>query len=84
MVDKSVQSDTPGRRTQHLDMDAARAATRAEAMGQPSDMDADDGVASGGWTNNVDGSQPPSNGVNAGMVSASNANQIRLGGGQLP
>lgn len=84
MVDKSVPSRAPGGGARHLDMNAARAATQAEAMGQPSDADADDGVASGGWTNNVDGSQPPSNGVNAGAVPASNSTMIRPGGGRTP
>lgn len=84
MVDKSVPSSAPGATTKHLDMNAARAATRAEAAGQPSDADADDGVATGGWTNNVDGSQPPSNGVNAGARPASTASQIRPGGGVTP
>ena len=84
MVDKSVQSSAPGGGARHLDMNAARAATHAEAAGLPSDMDADDGVASGGWTNNVDGSQPPSNGVNAGARPASTASQIRPGGGVTP
>lgn len=84
MVDKSVKSSIPGAGARHLDMNAARAATHAEAAGLPSDMDADDGVASGGWTNNVDGSQPPSNGVNAAGRPASNSTQIRPGGGRTP
>lgn len=81
MVDKSVSSSVPGATNRHLDLSAQRAATAAEAAGQPSDMDADDGTASGGWTNNVDGSQPASNGVNAGAQPASLANRIRPGGG---
>jgi hypothetical protein len=87
MVDKSVHSNVPGRKTQHLDLAGARAQTLAEAAGQPSDYDADEGVASGGWTNNVDGSQAPSEGVNAGPrrgPASSNANQVRPGGGYTP
>lgn len=87
MADKSVQSSTPGRATRHLDLGAARSATLAEVAGRPSDHDADEGVPSGGWTNNVDGSQAPSEGVNAGArrgSASSNATQIRPGGGYTP
>lgn len=84
MVDKSVQSSIPGQGARHLDMPAARSATQAEAAGRPSDMDTDDGVTSGGWTNNVDGTQPPSNGVNADAQPASVANRVRPGGGVTP
>lgn len=84
MVDKSVPSSAPGATNRHLDLNAARAATAAEAAGRSSDMDADEGVATGGWTNNVDGSQSPSEGVNSGSAPASTASRIRPGGGVTP
>lgn len=84
MADKSVRSAVSGATNRHLDLSAQRAATAAEAAGRPSDMDADDGVTTGGWTNNVDGSQPASNGVNADSRPASTASMIRPGGGVTP
>lgn len=83
MADKSVQSSIPGEGARHLDLNAARALTQTEIAGKPSDMDGDEGQQTGGWTNSIAGvNQGPSNGVNAGP--ASNATQIRPGGGRTP
>lgn len=84
-MDKSVPSSAPGVTTRHLDLDAARALTQRETAGLPSDMDGDEGQSVGGWTNSIAGvDQGPSNGVNAGGSPASNATQIRPGGGRTP
>ncbi|HEX3781702.1 MAG TPA: hypothetical protein VHX38_18725 [Pseudonocardiaceae bacterium] len=68
--------------TRNLDLNAARAATRAG--GTMSDMDADDGVPTGGYTTNDTGLGGASNGVNAASQPASITSLIRPGGGNTP
>ena len=66
----------------HLDLNAARAATAQG--GTMSDMDADDGVPTGGYSTNEWGFGGANNGVNANVKPASISSLIRPGGGNTP
>lgn len=68
--------------TQHLDLNAARAATRDG--GTMSDMDADDGMPVGGYTTNDTGMGGAANGVNSAAQPASTPSRMRPSGGVTP
>jgi hypothetical protein len=68
--------------TRPLDLDAARAETREG--GTMFDMDADDGVPTGGWSTNDTGIGGASNGVNAAAQPASTSSRMRPSGGVTP